>query len=116
VELPRRAFGENLTTEGLAEEALHPGDLLLVGTPSLEVIKPRTPCYKLGVRFGRKDMPKLFEDSGRSGFYLKVVKEGSVKAGGEIEVVLRPNPGPSIATMFLTSSRTGNRAQASDSP
>src|SRR2546426_12633885 len=41
------AFGENLTTEGLAERKLRIGTHLRVGSALLEVTQPRLPCYKL---------------------------------------------------------------------
>ena len=44
-------FGENLTLEGLSEEAIHIGDQLQVGTALFTVTQPRSPCYKLGIRF-----------------------------------------------------------------
>jgi MOSC domain-containing protein YiiM len=104
-ELPWGAFGENLTTGGLAEETLHPGDLLRVGTAAFEVTGPRTPCYKLGVRFGRRDMPKLFEASRMSGLYLRATMEGFVKAGDEIQVTRRPEGGASISELFRSRAR-----------
>ena len=64
------------------------GDRLRVGSVEFEVAQPRTPCYKLGIRFGRDDMIKRFLDSGRTGFYLAVVREGSLTAGDAIELAL----------------------------
>ena len=54
------AFGENLTTEGLWEESLCIGDLLMVGSAVLQITQPRMPCYKLELRFNRDDMIKCF--------------------------------------------------------
>ena len=64
-ELPGRdlswgAFGENLTTEGLLEPDVRIGDRLRIGSAEFLVTQPRMPCFKLGVRFGRDDMVKLF--------------------------------------------------------
>jgi MOSC domain-containing protein YiiM len=81
------AFGENLTTEGILEEEIRIGDRLRVGSVEFEVVQPRTPCYKLGIRFGRDDMIRRFLESGRSGFYLAVVREGTLAAGDGIELV-----------------------------
>ena len=91
------AFGENLTTEGLREDAVHVGDRFRVGSAELLVTQPRLPCYKLGIRFGRADMVKRFLASGRTGFYLAVLREGEVGAGDAIELVARDEPGVSIA-------------------
>jgi MOSC domain-containing protein YiiM len=82
--LPWGAFGENLTTEGLLEDHVCVGDHLLAGTAEFVVTQPRQPCYKLGIRFGRHDIVKRFLRSGRSGFYVAVLKEGEIGAGDEL--------------------------------
>jgi MOSC domain-containing protein YiiM len=81
MELPYGMFGENFTTEGLDEESVHIGDQFHIGEAVVEVTQPRMPCYKLGIRFSRPDMPKRFHASGRCGFYLAVLREGEVGAG-----------------------------------
>jgi MOSC domain-containing protein YiiM len=96
-ELPCGAFGENFTTEGLAEQALSIGDKLRVGSAEFMVTQPRIPCFKLGIRFSREDMVKRFLQSGRSGFYLAVVREGEVGAGDPIEVTQREAHGVTVA-------------------
>jgi MOSC domain-containing protein YiiM len=88
-ELPWGMFGENLTTEGLHEGAVYIGDRYRAGTAELVVTQPRSPCYKLGIRFGRPEMVKRFLHSGRSGFYFAVAQEGEVKAGDSIELLSR---------------------------
>jgi MOSC domain-containing protein YiiM len=86
-DLPWGMFGENLTTEGLAEGAVRIGDRLVVGTAEFEVSQPRLPCFKLGLKFGRADMVKRFLRSGRLGFYVRVLREGVIEAGQEIRRV-----------------------------
>jgi MOSC domain-containing protein YiiM len=88
-ELSAGAFGENLTTEELTEEAVWIGDQYRVGSALLQVTQPRMPCYKLGIRFERADMVKRFWQSGRAGIYFSVVEEGAVAAGDPIERVAR---------------------------
>jgi MOSC domain-containing protein YiiM len=80
------AFGENLTTEGILENEVRIGDRLRAGSVEFEVVQPRTPCYKLGIRFGRDDMIRRFLESGRSGLYLAVVREGTLMPGDAIEL------------------------------
>jgi MOSC domain-containing protein YiiM len=84
-------FGENLTSEGLSEETIHVGDQLQIGTALFTVTQPRSPCYKLGVRFGREDMTRRFYESRRFGFYLRVLREGVLQVGEEVTVV-KPDP------------------------
>lgn len=95
--LPWGSFGENLTTEGLLEDALFIGDRLRIGSAVLMVAQPRTPCYKLGVRFQRDDMVKLFLVSRRSGFYFSVIEEGEVGAGSPAEFLSRDPQQVSVA-------------------
>ncbi len=87
--LPWGMFGENLTTEGLQEDALQVGDRLRIGSTEVVVTQPRMPCFKLGLRFGRDDIVKRFLASGRTGFYFRVVAEGDVAAGDPIALVER---------------------------
>ena len=91
------AFGENLTTEGLMETAVRIGDVLRIGTTELMVTQPRMPCFKLNVRFQRPDMAKRFLRSGRTGFYLAVVKEGHVAAADSVELVSTDEHAVSVA-------------------
>lgn len=95
--LVRGNFGENLTTEGLIETEVFIGDRLRIGTAEFVVTEPRMPCYKLGVRFGRKDIIRRFLQSRRSGFYLSVLKTGELGAGDEIEIFHRDENKVSVA-------------------
>jgi ferredoxin-NADP reductase/MOSC domain-containing protein YiiM len=81
------AFGENLTIEGLPEDAVCVGDRLRIGTVELMVTEPRMPCFKLGLRLGDDDVPAAFLERGRFGFYLAVTRPGHLRAGDEIVVV-----------------------------
>jgi MOSC domain-containing protein YiiM len=94
---PWGAFGENFTTEGLLETEVQVGDRLRAGSAEFAVTQPRIPCYKLEVRFDRPDMVKQFLGSRRTGFYLKVVREGKVTAGDPIEYTRSPEIGLTIA-------------------
>lgn len=90
-------FGENFTIEGLLEPDIRIGDRIRVGSAEFLVTQPRTPCFKLGVRFGRDDMVKRFLRSGRCGFYLAVLREGEVASGNSIEFVGRDEHGVTVA-------------------
>jgi MOSC domain-containing protein YiiM len=96
-ELSWGAFGENLTTTGMAEGDVRIGDRLRIGTAEFVVTQPRTPCFKLIIRFGRADMLKRLLQSGRTGFYLSVMQEGDVGAGDEIATVARDPQNVTVA-------------------
>src|SRR6516162_2551389 len=82
-------FGENLTLEGLTEDAVHLGDVFRVGGAVLQVTQPRYPCFKLGIKMGDPLFPRRFLASGRTGFYLRVLQEGELAAEDTIELAER---------------------------
>jgi MOSC domain-containing protein YiiM len=90
-------FGENLTTDGLLEEAVRIGDRYRVGSAVLQVTQPRMPCYKLGIRFGMTDMVRRFWLSGRPGIYFSIAEEGDLGAGDVIETVWENAEGITVA-------------------
>jgi MOSC domain-containing protein YiiM len=119
-ELPWGAFGENFTTEGLLEDQVWIGDRYRIGTAEFVVTHPRMPCYKLTIRFGRSDMVKRFLQSGQSGFYLAVDREGEVGPGDTIERLERDERRLSVAdVMALYATEAANPAlllRASEHP
>jgi MOSC domain-containing protein YiiM len=99
MDLPWGMFGENFTTEGLAEDELHVGDRFRIGSSTVMVRQPRMPCYKLQAKFQRDDMIERFLHSGRSGFYFSVEQEGEVGVGDSFELVSQNRDGITIAEM-----------------
>ncbi len=85
-ELGAGAFGENLTTEGVDVSGALLGERWRVGTTLLEVVQPRLPCFKLGLRMGDPLFVKRFGLASRPGAYLRIVAEGELGAGDEIAV------------------------------
>ncbi len=80
-------FGENLTIAGLSEDEVRIGDEFAIGEAVVVVSQPRTPCFKLAHKMGLPEFPKQFLASGRIGFYLRVAREGVIKAGDPVERV-----------------------------
>jgi MOSC domain-containing protein YiiM len=99
IDLPPGTFGENLTVEGLDLMHAMVGDRWRVGSALLEVAQPRLPCFKLGIRMGDPRFPKRFQAAGRMGAYLRVIEEGDVGAGDEVDVVFRPDGGVTLHEM-----------------
>jgi MOSC domain-containing protein YiiM len=88
--LPWGMFGENLTVEGMPhEDEIAIGDQLRMGTAEFVVTQPRLPCFKLGIRFDDTGMVARFLETGRTGYYLRIVTEGDVGAGDEVEFLAR---------------------------
>ncbi len=96
-EIPPGMFGENLTTEGVDVSGAAIGERWRIGTVVLEVAQPRLPCAKLGTRFGDQKMVKRFGEASRPGAYLRIVTEGELGAGDEIERLSRPEHGITVA-------------------
>lgn len=90
--LPYGQFGENLAVSGMPDEAVHIGDIFRIGEVECQVTQPRVPCFKLGLRMENLDFVGRFHCSGRVGFYLRVLKEGQLRAGDAIER-LHDDPG-----------------------
>jgi MOSC domain-containing protein YiiM len=86
-ELPFGQFGENFTVSGMLESSTSIGDVYRVGGAVVQVTQPRTPCFKLGIKMGNPRFLKLFLESGRTGFYLRVLEEGELGAGDAVELV-----------------------------
>ena len=91
------AFGENFTLAGLTEDAVCIGDVYTVGTALVQVSQPRMPCWKVGRRWERPAMPREMQANGRTGFYLRVLTEGEVGAGGSLTLHERPQPEWTVA-------------------
>lgn len=106
MELPFGVFGENLTVEGLLEDEVRIGDRFRAGTAEFVVTQPRMPCFKLGIRFGSSEIIPRFAESGRSGFYLSVAREGDVGAGDPVEWIARAANGVTVADIVTLSSAT----------
>ncbi len=84
-------FGENLTTEGIDLANSVVGDRWRLGTATLEVSEPRIPCSKLAHKMEDPTFVKRFARALRPGAYLRIVDEGTIEAGDEIEVLSRPD-------------------------
>ncbi len=78
-------FGENFTVEGLADDVVCIGDRYRIGEALFEVTQPRVTCYRVGIRMNEPAMPTLLVAHHRPGFYFRVLEEGVVQAGDQIE-------------------------------
>ena len=91
------AFGENLTVDGLADDEVCIGDRYRIGQVVLEVTQPRVTCYRVGIRLDEPRMPALLVSHRRPGFYCRVLAEGEVEAGQDIEKIAGGPQGVTVA-------------------
>jgi len=103
-ELGPGAFGENLTIEGLDVSGALLGERWRIGTTVLEVVQPRLPCFKLGLRFGDPLMVKRFAAASRPGAYLRIVEEGELGAGDAVEVDVATLPDHGVTARLVADS------------
>ncbi|UJW35022.1 MOSC domain-containing protein [Saccharothrix sp. AJ9571] len=100
-DLEAGAVGENLSVLGAEEDTIRIGDVFSWGEAHVEVSQPRTPCYKLGMKTGRKDIIPAMIDSGRSGWYLRVRRTGTVPTTGALTLLDRDEASPTISELYL---------------
>jgi MOSC domain-containing protein YiiM len=73
---------ENITTRGIALEALSLGQRLRAGEALLEVTNPCTPCHQMDeIRQGLQEALR-----GRRGLLCKVVESGRIRRGDRVEI------------------------------
>jgi MOSC domain-containing protein YiiM len=77
---------------GLSEDAVCIGDVWQLGPVRLEVTQPRQPCWKLSRRWRIDDLARRVTHNGKSGWYLRVLEPGTIRAGMSLELISRPHP------------------------
>jgi MOSC domain-containing protein YiiM len=85
LEMEHGGFGENFTTQGLAEQSVYIGDRFQIGEAVVQISQPRQPCWKLSRRWGIPDFAIQVETSGFTGWYFRVLQEGHVEANSPIQ-------------------------------
>ncbi len=90
-------FGENITTAGVDVTGAMIGEIWQMGTATVQVTGPRIPCVVFAGWMGERHWVKRFADARRPGAYLRVLREGAVAAGDQVEVVSRPDERVTIA-------------------
>jgi len=91
-ELALGGFGENLSVSGATEDTVCVGDVWSAGSAILQIASPRKPCRKISRYWGRSDLLQRVHQSGRIGWYLRVIAEGWVEAGAAVSLLERPHP------------------------
>jgi MOSC domain-containing protein YiiM len=90
-------FGENFTVDGLSEETACVGDTYAIGEAQIQVTGPRYPCSKIERRWRLAGLTARVAETGRTGWYCRVVREGMVVPGMPLLLVARPYPAWTMA-------------------
>ncbi|KAK5625824.1 hypothetical protein RRF57_001540 [Xylaria bambusicola] len=106
------AFGENISTRHLSENNVCVGDKFRLGGAVIQVTMTRQPCFKLNHRFEHKKMSSLVQTTGRTGWLYRVLQEGWVEEGDEMELIERINPTWPLSRLqhFLYNDRNNTEA------
>ena len=75
------AFGGNIGLRGVDETNVHIGERFGLGSAVVEISQPRMPCATIERRFEHKGMVAAILESGRCGWYCRVIEEGEAQAG-----------------------------------
>lgn len=89
-------FGENLILSNISEEDICIGDIYEIGQSQIQITQPRQPCWKLSVNTNQKQMTKFIFDSGYTGWYAKVLKEGTICKDDKMRFIKRQEDDLSI--------------------
>ena len=93
-------FGENLTVSDTDETQVCIGDVLEVGGTRLQVSSPRGPCADISRRWDAEWLLKKVVERRHTGWYLRVLSPGDVKAGDPVRLAERPHPGWTVDRML----------------
>jgi len=99
-ELAPGTFGDNLTISDLESTQFNVGDFLHIGDLILQVTSPRIPCSTFATRMGDPQWVKKFRHAERPGLYVRVIKEGVIKAGDPVTVEKYTGKTVSILQMY----------------
>lgn len=103
-------FGENFSIAELNEDTVCLGDRWRIGSAEFEVSQPRQPCWKLARRWENKGMAAETIKNGKTGWYMRVTRSGTVKPGDIIDVI-PSNPSGSSAVSIATANKIFYRPQ-----
>lgn len=94
-------MGENILVENIDENDVCIGDIWQIGNALIQITQPRQPCWKLSASTNIKQMTKFIFQSGLTGWYAKVLKEGEIKTNDDIILISRLHEDLSIKNLNL---------------
>ena len=106
------AFGENIASYGMTEAMLCVGDKLRLGTAVVQISQGRQPCWKVSEHTSNKKMAYLFQKTGRTGWYYRVLEKGTAGAGDTITLLERTQPDWTVAR--VTAARLTRKVSKED--
>lgn len=81
------AFGENITAMGMTEKQVCIGDVYQMGDAIVQVTQGRVPCDTISKYNEEKQLLKKVFETSLTGYFFRVLEEGTIKKGSEINVI-----------------------------
>lgn len=91
------AWGENMTLTDCDETTVCVGDRYRTQHCEFQISQPRQPCWKISRRWKDKTLTKAVAQSGRTGWYVRVLGCGSLAVGETLVLIDRPHPKWTVA-------------------
>lgn len=85
-------YGENFVVSELNEDNVCVGDQYAIGDVIVEVSQPRKPCERLSQNTNHNQTQRVVFTNGLTGWYVRVVKTGSIQQGDAVKLLQRPYP------------------------
>lgn len=94
------SLGENISSSGWDEAGVCIGDIFRLGRAVIQVSQPRSPCWKINHKFSEPGMSRFIAEQGITGWYYRVVEEGTVDPDDVFELLERPSPQVTLARLW----------------
>jgi MOSC domain-containing protein YiiM len=94
------SFGENIMTEELTETELNIGDIYSLGTAKVQLTVSRRPCSTINYAYNDNRILKEVMQTGRTGWFYRILEEGEVKSGDFLQFLERPFPDMPVSKLY----------------
>jgi MOSC domain-containing protein YiiM len=105
------AFGENLCVEHFDEANVCIGDEFTLGDVRLQVSQPRGPCSNISRYWGIPTLLKRVSETHRTGWYLRVIQDGTITSGQMLTRVAQPHPEWNVRRVSMAAAAPESDAQ-----
>ncbi len=94
------SIGENILTEELTESELNIGDIYQLGSAKVQLTVSRRPCATINYAYQDDRILKAVMETGRTGWFYRVLEEGIVEAGDYLEFLESPFPNMPVSKLY----------------
>jgi MOSC domain-containing protein YiiM len=100
--LPKAAFGENLTPTNMVEKDVCIGDVYQIGDVILQVSQGRFPCSTINKHANINTLLAKIVEAGYTGYFFRVLQEGTITSHSDIKLLNKHPKEISIASIHHT--------------